>query len=273
MFWRRDFYSWRMDFYFLTFLKDFFSKRLFSIFSEGMRVVQRAVAVGCAGARRIHQAHHSSGGKRGQIRRVVSVENASAQKETHPDMDGGRCGGGPQRSRPRLPRFMDKVILLPHIFAFIPIHSLLKKFSSFFFRFDSDMTLIRTVAFEQPDYQLLFLARHERDVVAQLAAMEALEAFKTVETKAAFTTIVENEKSVFNGLILPSHTQRHSIDWLIDLSVDRSIDWLISSSIDWLICVLIDRLIDWLAYDLCIEWLIDWLIDWFVCWSIDWLID
>ncbi|OWA54791.1 Transcription initiation factor TFIID subunit 2 [Hypsibius exemplaris] len=61
-------------------------------------------------------------------------------------------------------------------------------------KFDSDMTLIRTIAIEQPDSHLLFVARHDRDVIAQLTAIEALEAFKTPQTKAAFVTILENEK-------------------------------------------------------------------------------
>ena len=52
------------------------------------------------------------------------------------------------------------------------------------------------------------------------------------------------------------------IYWLIDLSLDCWIVWLIDWFTDWFT----DWLIDWLIY-----WLIDWLTDWLTGWLVDWL--
>lgn len=44
-------------------------------------------------------------------------------------------------------------------------------------RLDPDMTLLRSVVIEQPDYQWQFQLRHERDVTAQMEAITALERY------------------------------------------------------------------------------------------------
>ena len=53
------------------------------------------------------------------------------------------------------------------------------------------------------------------------------------------------------------------MDWLIDSSFVRLIDWLVGLLIDWLIDCLIGC---------SVHWLIDWLIDWLIVRLIDWLI-
>lgn len=42
-------------------------------------------------------------------------------------------------------------------------------------RLDPEMTLLRSVVIEQPDYQWQYQLRHERDVTAQIEAISALE--------------------------------------------------------------------------------------------------
>ena len=61
----------------------------------------------------------------------------------------------------------------------------------------------------------------------------------------------------FSGILLGYH----SIDWLIDWSLDYSFDWLVDRSIirliDWLLDWLIDR-----SIIRSFDWLLDWLSDW-----------
>ncbi|GAV02603.1 hypothetical protein RvY_13145 [Ramazzottius varieornatus] len=64
-------------------------------------------------------------------------------------------------------------------------------------KLDPDLTVIRTITFDQPDYQLLFLVRHERDIVAQLAGIEALDALPTAVTKTVLNAVFENEKQFY----------------------------------------------------------------------------
>ncbi|CAH2011710.1 unnamed protein product [Acanthoscelides obtectus] len=61
-------------------------------------------------------------------------------------------------------------------------------------RLDPEMTLLRSVVIEQPDYQWQYQLRHERDVTAQVDAIEALERFPTPATRLALTDTIENEQ-------------------------------------------------------------------------------
>lgn len=60
-------------------------------------------------------------------------------------------------------------------------------------RLDPEMTLMRHVNCEQPDFQWQFQLRHERDVTAQLDAIDALEKYATAATRSALTDVIENE--------------------------------------------------------------------------------
>ncbi|XP_046383438.1 transcription initiation factor TFIID subunit 2 [Ischnura elegans] len=64
-------------------------------------------------------------------------------------------------------------------------------------RVDPDMTLLRWAGVEQPDFQWQFQLRHERDVVAQLEAVEALRAHPTPASRLALTDTIENEKTFY----------------------------------------------------------------------------
>ncbi|KAJ8680194.1 hypothetical protein QAD02_015981 [Eretmocerus hayati] len=60
-------------------------------------------------------------------------------------------------------------------------------------RLDPEITLMRAVQIEQPDYQWQYQLRHERDVTAQLEAIEALQNHATPQTRLALTDTIENE--------------------------------------------------------------------------------
>eukprot|EP00057_Strongylocentrotus_purpuratus_P009012 XP_011663486.1 PREDICTED: transcription initiation factor TFIID subunit 2 [Strongylocentrotus purpuratus] len=57
-------------------------------------------------------------------------------------------------------------------------------------RVDTEMTLLREVIFDQPDYQWQCQLRYERDVVAQLEAVECLKKFASLETTHALSDII-----------------------------------------------------------------------------------
>uniref|UniRef100_A0A8D9B9A4 Transcription initiation factor TFIID subunit 2 n=1 Tax=Cacopsylla melanoneura TaxID=428564 RepID=A0A8D9B9A4_9HEMI len=61
-------------------------------------------------------------------------------------------------------------------------------------RLDPEMTLIRSVIIEQPDYQWQYQLRHERDVTAQFEAIRALERFPTLSTRMALTDTIESDR-------------------------------------------------------------------------------
>jgi len=64
-------------------------------------------------------------------------------------------------------------------------------------RLDPEMTLLRAVIVEQPDFQWQFQLRHERDVTAQLEAIAALEKYATPATRMALTDTIENESCFY----------------------------------------------------------------------------
>uniref|UniRef100_A0A8D8N598 Transcription initiation factor TFIID subunit 2 n=5 Tax=Culex pipiens TaxID=7175 RepID=A0A8D8N598_CULPI len=61
-------------------------------------------------------------------------------------------------------------------------------------RLDPEMTLLRSVHIEQPDFQWQFQLRHERDVTAQLDSIAALERYASPATRLALTDTIENEQ-------------------------------------------------------------------------------
>ncbi|XP_055376719.1 transcription initiation factor TFIID subunit 2 [Condylostylus longicornis] len=61
-------------------------------------------------------------------------------------------------------------------------------------RLDPEMILLRDLNIEQPDFQWQFQLRHERDVTAQLEAINALEKYPTPQTRLALTDSIENEQ-------------------------------------------------------------------------------
>lgn len=64
-------------------------------------------------------------------------------------------------------------------------------------RLDPEMTLLRSVVIEQPDYQWQYQLRHERDVTAQMEAIVALERYPTPSTRLALTDTIENEQCFY----------------------------------------------------------------------------
>lgn len=64
-------------------------------------------------------------------------------------------------------------------------------------RLDPEMTLMRHVNCEQPDFQWQFQLRHERDVCAQLDAIVALEKYPTSASRSALTDVIETESCFY----------------------------------------------------------------------------
>lgn len=59
-------------------------------------------------------------------------------------------------------------------------------------RVDPEMQLLREVVFEQPDFQWQYQLRYERDIVAQLEAIDQLYKYATPYTRKALTDTIEN---------------------------------------------------------------------------------
>jgi len=72
-------------------------------------------------------------------------------------------------------------------------------------RLDPEMTIMRAVQIEQPDYQWQYQLRHERDVTAQLEAIEALQHHPTVNTRSALTHTIENEHCYYKVRLRAAH--------------------------------------------------------------------
>ncbi|KAI0209910.1 Transcription initiation factor TFIID subunit 2 [Lamellibrachia satsuma] len=64
-------------------------------------------------------------------------------------------------------------------------------------RIDPDMTTLRQVKLEQPDFMWQYQLRYERDIIAQLEAINALEEYATPKTRLALTDTIENEKCFY----------------------------------------------------------------------------
>lgn len=72
-------------------------------------------------------------------------------------------------------------------------------------RLDPDITLLREITVEQPDYQWQYQLKHERDVSAQFEAIVALERFPTTATRSALTETIENENIYVNVRCKATH--------------------------------------------------------------------
>lgn len=72
-------------------------------------------------------------------------------------------------------------------------------------RVDPEMTLMRAVQIEQPDYQWQYQLRHERDVTAQTEAIAALQNHATPATRLALTDTIENENCYYKVRLRAAH--------------------------------------------------------------------
>lgn len=72
-------------------------------------------------------------------------------------------------------------------------------------RLDPEMTIMRAVQIEQPDYQWQYQLRHERDVTAQLEAIEALQHHPTPATRLALTDTIEAEHCYYKVTLRAAH--------------------------------------------------------------------
>ena len=64
-------------------------------------------------------------------------------------------------------------------------------------RVDPDMQLLRQVVIEQPDYQWQYQLRYERDVTAQVQALEHLDRLATQSTRKTLQDVIENEQTFY----------------------------------------------------------------------------
>nr|XP_032810604.1 transcription initiation factor TFIID subunit 2 [Petromyzon marinus] len=64
-------------------------------------------------------------------------------------------------------------------------------------RIDPEMSILRRVELEQPDFMWQYELRYERDVVAQGEAISALERFPTPQSRLALTDILEHEQCFY----------------------------------------------------------------------------
>lgn len=64
-------------------------------------------------------------------------------------------------------------------------------------RLDPEFSVIREVTVEQPDYQWQYQLRHERDVTAQLEAVEALARYPSQNSRQALADMLENEQCFY----------------------------------------------------------------------------
>jgi len=64
---------------------------------------------------------------------------------------------------------------------------------------------MRAVQIEQPDYQWQYQLRHERDVTAQIEAIEALQHHPTPNTRLALTDTIENEHCYYKIRLRAAH--------------------------------------------------------------------
>lgn len=67
------------------------------------------------------------------------------------------------------------------------------------------MTLLRSTQIDQPDYQWQYQLRHERDVIAQMEAIDALERYPTPASRMALTVTIENEQAFYKVRCKAAH--------------------------------------------------------------------
>ncbi|KAI8520784.1 Transcription initiation factor TFIID subunit 2 [Branchiostoma belcheri] len=64
-------------------------------------------------------------------------------------------------------------------------------------RIDPQLTLVRKVEWQQPDFMWQYQLRYERDIIAQHDSIQALEQFPTPASRLALTDILENESCFY----------------------------------------------------------------------------
>lgn len=64
-------------------------------------------------------------------------------------------------------------------------------------RIDSDLRILREIKFEQPDIHWQHQLRYERDICAQLDAVEQLPNFATMATRTCLTSVLENNECFY----------------------------------------------------------------------------
>ncbi|XP_048582004.1 transcription initiation factor TFIID subunit 2 isoform X3 [Nematostella vectensis] len=64
-------------------------------------------------------------------------------------------------------------------------------------RIDPEVTWLRQVSFEQPDYMWQYQLRHERDIMAQVQSLVALERFPTAPTRDALMDIITQKECFY----------------------------------------------------------------------------
>lgn len=64
-------------------------------------------------------------------------------------------------------------------------------------RIDPDLMTISRVQLQQPDYQWQYQLKHERDILAQLAALEMLPRFPSPQTRIALVEVIENDQCFY----------------------------------------------------------------------------
>ncbi|XP_038057385.1 transcription initiation factor TFIID subunit 2-like [Patiria miniata] len=73
-------------------------------------------------------------------------------------------------------------------------------------RIDTQMTLLRQVVFQQPDFQWHYQLRYERDIVAQIEAIQNLERFPSPSTVSVLTEIIENRQCFHKVRMVAAHS-------------------------------------------------------------------
>ncbi|XP_067032704.1 transcription initiation factor TFIID subunit 2-like isoform X1 [Acropora muricata] len=72
-------------------------------------------------------------------------------------------------------------------------------------RIDPEVTWLRHVTFEQPDYMWQYQLRHERDVIAQTEAIQALEKFPTPATRQALIDMINQSECFYKVRLEACH--------------------------------------------------------------------
>ncbi|XP_072045257.1 LOW QUALITY PROTEIN: transcription initiation factor TFIID subunit 2-like [Amphiura filiformis] len=73
-------------------------------------------------------------------------------------------------------------------------------------RVDTEMTLLRQVIFQQPDYQWQYQLRYERDIVAQIEAIQNLENFASQPSVGTLTETIENDQCFYRVRMTAAHS-------------------------------------------------------------------
>ncbi|XP_033645134.1 transcription initiation factor TFIID subunit 2-like isoform X1 [Asterias rubens] len=73
-------------------------------------------------------------------------------------------------------------------------------------RVDTKMTLLRQVIFKQPDFQWHYQLRYERDIIAQIEAIENLEKFPSTSTVNVLSESIENRQCFHKVRMVAAHS-------------------------------------------------------------------